>query len=175
MPCITINWNQSASQYLRWNNLTGSIDCYMHCIVCAPRVSTIFKVQKKILYFGLVPPIAILTPNRFQRVISQKKKNKFLLKIIIYYFWVEVMRVIIELIYCIVVVFCTLYTYLYGLHQYIGGQDSPSAHEELTFHRSCEINIYRAHPLLCSALGEPSSQKKHHKKNHLCRHEMPVT
>ena len=42
-----------------------------------------------VLWFGF-PPVAILIPNRFQRVISQKKDNKFLLKFIIYYFWVEV-------------------------------------------------------------------------------------
>ena len=53
---VTIDWNESASHYQRWNYLTGSIDRYMHGIVCA-KFADFFQVQtKERLYFCLVFP-----------------------------------------------------------------------------------------------------------------------
>ena len=43
-----------------------------------------------VLLFGL-PPIAFLISNRLQCVIFQMKENRFLIKFLIYYFWVGVM------------------------------------------------------------------------------------
>ena len=73
MSCITIDWNQSASQYLRWTNLTGSIDRYMRCIVCARQECRIFsKCKKTTCTLVWVSPVAILILKQFQHGISQK-------------------------------------------------------------------------------------------------------
>ena len=53
MPCITIDWNQSASLYQRWNDLTwGSIDCSMHGIVY-PKGADFFQSANRnpVLFF----------------------------------------------------------------------------------------------------------------------------
>ena len=60
--------------------------------LCTPRLLIFFKVKKKnlVLLFDFLP-VAFLISNRFQCVISQIKGNKFLIKFLIYYFWVGVM------------------------------------------------------------------------------------
>ena len=61
----------------------------MHGIVCTKGAEFV-QVQKEILYFCLFFRRSDLIPNRFQCVIYQMKENKFLIKFMIYYFWVGV-------------------------------------------------------------------------------------
>ena len=60
--------------------------------LCTPRLPNFSQVQKQnlVLLFGF-PPVAFLISNRLQCVISQMKDNEFMIKFIIYYFWVGVM------------------------------------------------------------------------------------
>ena len=62
----------------------------MHGIVYAKAAEFFQSAKKKlVLLFGF-PPVAFVISNRFQCVISQMKENKFLIKLLIYYFWVGV-------------------------------------------------------------------------------------
>ena len=77
----------------------------MHSIVYVKTAKEI-----AVLLFGF-PPVAILISPRFQRVMSQMKENKFLIKCIIYYILVEVntFRVYDQINLLVSYFSCTLY------------------------------------------------------------------
>ena len=96
---ITIDWNQSASHYQRWNGLTwDSIDCYMHGIVCTKGVKFVQSLKiNLVLLFGFLPVailISISQPIMFQmkerKHISEQISDILFLSSGYYIFWVMI-------------------------------------------------------------------------------------
>ena len=83
--------------------------------------------QKRNLYFVCFFPVAILISNKFQCVMSQMKENKFLIKFIIYNFWVEVMPWDLwsnsftgKLLFCTLYIVCTAPSFIERITTMIG-------------------------------------------------------
>ena len=79
---------------VEWFDLKFNRSLNMHGIVCAKGAKFFESANKNlVLLFGL-QPAAFLISNRFQYVISQQmKENKFLIKFLIYYFFVQLLFV----------------------------------------------------------------------------------